>query len=60
MINNKDQDLLSELRSKTKLLPQEKAQLKNLERKEKASKKEEDKKTSDIKNRNVFAIKSTT
>jgi hypothetical protein len=60
MINNEDQHLLRELRAKTKLLPQEKAQLKNLERKEKASKKEEDKKTGETKNKNVFAIKSTT
>lgn len=60
MINNEDMHLLSELRAKTKLLPYEKAQLKNLERKEKASKKEEGNKTDNTKNKNLFAIKSTT
>ncbi len=58
MLTNEEQTLLNELREKSKLAPSERAKLKNLERKEKAAKKEADK--GEAKSKNVFAVKSTT
>ena len=58
MLTNEDQALLDELRNKGKLAPAERAQLKNLERKEKAALK--DSTPNETKTHNVFAVKSTT
>lgn len=59
MLTNEDQSLLDELKAKNKLSPGERAQVKSLERKDKASQKKEANKSSS-KPQNVFAVKSTT